>query len=225
VTTTSGRAALDAWLSKADRVLGEARSASLSPSTVPYPWDDHRSAQRTTLAELARHLEDLLGRLAFGPGRWILIAVDNRARYVQVLAYEDGSVLAEAVSNNYLATEDRWSEHDEKSLTSIGWQRPSSPEWPNWSAVFPTITPDLGQITALLLATLRSVFRLGDADFVGLILFSSPRREGTPASLSGPRLDEVLKDEPRRPSSRGPLGRPRVVGRAVQPVGQVASTD
>jgi hypothetical protein len=143
---------LDAWLSKADRVLAEARNASLSPSTVPYPWDDRRSEQRTTLAELAHHLEDLLGRLAFGPGRWVLTAADNRRRYVQVLAYEDGSVLAEAVSNNYLAAEGRWSNQDEESLTAIGWQRPSS-RCPNWSAVFPTITPDLSQISALLLVS------------------------------------------------------------------------
>jgi len=54
VTTTLGRAALDAWLSKADSVLAEARDASLSPSTVPDPRWYRPSEQRTTLAELAK---------------------------------------------------------------------------------------------------------------------------------------------------------------------------
>jgi hypothetical protein len=225
VTTTSGRAALDAWLSKADSVLAEARDASLSPSTVPDPRWYRPSEQRTTLAELASHLEALLGRLAFGPGRWALTAADNRRRYILVLAYEDGSVLAEAVSNNHLAAKDRWSNQDDESLTALGWQRPSSPKCPNWSAVFPTITPDLSQISALLVATLRSVFRLGEADFLRLSLFSSPRREGTPASLSGAHPDEAPKDEPRRQKSRGTLGRPGVGRGTVPTVGQVASAD
>ena len=105
MATRPARPALDAWLAKAEQVLAEARNDALSPSIAPGPWDEHRTEQDTTLAELGARLEGLLSRLVFGPGRWALIAEDGGGRYVQALAFEDGSLMAEVVSNNYLQAE------------------------------------------------------------------------------------------------------------------------
>ena len=197
VSNSPGRPALDAWLAKADRVLAGSRNALLSPSTVVGPWDDHRTEQATTLAQLERHFEELLSRLVFGPGRWVLIAEDQDSRYVQVLAYEDGSVIAEVTSDNHLEGEQRWSEDDEEKLVALGWQRPSLPKRPNWLAVFPTISPDIAKVRALLMVTLRTIFGLGDPDRLVLTILSSPLRESTPASCMGPaeQKDEGLGGE------------------------------
>lgn len=175
------RPALDAWLAEADRVLAEARSASLSPSTYPAPWNPHRTEQDMTLGELGAQLEAVLSRLAFGPGRWILIVEDKDARYVQVLAYEDGSVYAETVSNHYLKSEQRWSEHDEAKLKGLGWRAPEGKKL-NWHATFPTISPDTGEIAGLMMATLQGVFRLKSVGWVKLVMFASALRGNTPAS-------------------------------------------
>jgi hypothetical protein len=187
---TTPRPALDAWLATADRVLADAHNASLSPSLAPGPWDDHRTEQPTTLAEFELHLNDLLTRLVYSPGRWVAIAEDDRGRFVQVLAFEDGSLIAEVVANNYLKGEDRWEQEDEAKLVALGWQPPCPPQSPNWRAVFPTVSPDIAEASALLVATLRTVFRLGGPDRVNLTLFCSPRREGTPASSLDPMNGE-----------------------------------
>ena len=108
----TGPPGLDGWLAKAKRVLAEARDDALSPSTAPGPWDAHRTERATTLAELDAHLEELLYRLVFGPGRWVLIVEDTLRRYVQVLPFEDGSLVAEVASNNYLEDDQRWGDAD-----------------------------------------------------------------------------------------------------------------
>jgi len=181
MTTRPARPALDAWLAKADRVLSEARDDALSPSIAAGPWDEHRTEQATTLAELEAALEDLLSRLVFGPGRWALIAEDGDGRYVQALAFEDGSLIAEVVSNNYLQGERRWSEADEDKLLALGWDCPVGKRL-NWRVSCPTISPDVAEASALLLVTLRRVLRLGEADPLRLSMFSCRQREGTPAS-------------------------------------------
>jgi hypothetical protein len=159
MTNKPERPALEAWLAEADRVLSETRDASLSPSGVYGPWDPHRTEATTTLASLEPEVEDLLARLAFGPGRWALIIEDQRGRYVQAMAYEDGSLYTEAESNNYLGKDQQWQESDEAKLASIGWSAPRG-ERRNWSATFPTIWPDIGEVAALLMTTLRTVFDL-----------------------------------------------------------------
>jgi hypothetical protein len=138
--------------------------------------------QAITLAEFELHLEALLTGLAFGPGRWIMIVDDARRRFVQALAFEDGSVVVEVVANFYLKAGDRWGQKDEAKLVTLGWQPPFPPECPNWRVIFATISPDIAQVSALLMATSRTVFRLGGPDRLELTIFSSPRREGTPAS-------------------------------------------
>jgi len=181
MATRPARPALDAWLATAERVFAEARNDAVSPSIATGPWDDHRTEQNTTLAELEAILEGLLRRLVFGPGRWALIAEDRDGRYVQVLAFEDGSLVAEAVSNKYLQTEQRWIEADEDRLLALGWGRPVDKR-PNWRVTYPTISPDVAEVSALLLATLRTVFRLGQEGPLRLTMHSSRQREGTPAS-------------------------------------------
>ena len=146
MATTPSRPALDAWLATADRVLSEARNASLSPSLVPGRWDNHRTEQASTLTEFELHLEDLLTRLALGPGRWVLIAEDGRSRFVQLLLFEDGSVIAEVVANFYLKDGDRWGQEDEAKLVVLGWRPPCPPQRPNWRVIFATITPDIAEV-------------------------------------------------------------------------------
>ena len=189
MTTRPARPALDAWLAKADRVLSEARDDALSPSIAAGPWDEHRTEQGTTLAELGAMLEGLLNRLVFGPGRWALIAEDSDGRYVQALAFEDGSLIAEVISNNYLQGERRWSEADEEKLLDLGWDRPVGKRL-NWRVSHPTISPDVAESSALLLVTLRTVFRLGEAGPLRLSMFSCRQREGTPASQTAGADDD-----------------------------------
>jgi hypothetical protein len=187
---THARPALDGWLVKVDQVIADARPASLSPSTAA-PWDDRKTAQATTLAGLEAGLEGLLSRLAFGPGRWVLIIEDDRGRYLQVLAYEDGSVLAEVVSNTYLSGDERWSEAEEERLVNLGWGVPEPPRRPNWWEAFPTVSPDIAEASTLLLTTLQAVFGLNEADSVRLAMFCSPRRGATAATHPWGSGDEV----------------------------------
>jgi hypothetical protein len=189
MTTRPARPALDAWLAKADRVLSEARDDALSPSIATGPWDEHRTERATTLAELEAALEGLLSRLVFGPGRWALIAEDGDGRYVQALAFEDGSLIAEVVSNNYLQGERRWGEADEDKLLALGWDRPVGKRL-NWRVSYPTISPDVAEASVLLLVTLRTVFRLGEAGPLRLSMFSCRQREGTPASQAAGADDD-----------------------------------
>jgi hypothetical protein len=182
MATTPHRPALDAWLARADHVLTEARNASLSPSLVPGPWDDHRTEQASTIAEFEEHLDELLARLTFAPGRWVVIVEDDRGRFVQVLAYEDGSLLAEVVANFYLKEGDRWGQEDEAKLAALGWQPPCAPHSPNWRVMFATVTPDLAEVSALLITTLQAVFGLGGPERLDITMFCSARRGGTPAS-------------------------------------------
>ena len=177
---THARPALDGWLVKVGQVIADARPASLSPSTAA-PWDDRNTEQSTTLAGLEAGLEGLLSRLAFGPGRWVLMIEDDRGRYLQVLAYEDGSVLTEVVSNTYLSGDERWSEAEEERLVNLGWGLPEPPRRPNWWEAFPTVSPDIAEVSALLLTTLQVVCGLSDADSVRLAVFCSPRRGATAA--------------------------------------------
>ena len=71
-----------------------------------------------TVWEVKRGLTSVLHRLLLDPGRWILIIEDAQNRYVQFLAFEDGSLVAETVSNLYLSDAKRWTEEAEAALTS-----------------------------------------------------------------------------------------------------------
>ena len=140
------------------------------------------------MREVAAGLEGLLGRLVAAPGRWIFIIEDARTpcHYIQILAYEDGSLLAEVVSNYFIDqledTSHRWDEGQEKKLAALGWERPA-PTWkPNWTDIWPVYAPPVDVIAARARRTLHEVFGLRDDDAVVVKMFSSANRGGTPAS-------------------------------------------
>jgi len=179
---TSKRAALDAWLATAEEVLLEQRQHSISPSSVE-GGPQVRHERNATLWEIEQGLTSVLQRLLFDPGRWILILEDSRNsnRYLQFLAYEDGSLVAETTSNHYLAEDARWPSEDETTLRGLGWGEPEPPKRPNWLVVCPTLSPPVTEIAHLAAATLRRVFALGDRDRVVIKLLSSSIRGNTPA--------------------------------------------
>jgi hypothetical protein len=176
-------ASLDAWLARAEEVLAEQREHAISPSlglsegSGQYEWT-------TTLAALTDGLEGLLESVCRRPGRWILIVEHERRRHLfwQALAFEDGSVCTEAVSNHYLADEHHWSRRQQEQLLALGWEPPNPPKRPNFINVEATTSPDTDLLCQRALATLKEVFGLGDHDLVFVKMFSSAIRGDTPAS-------------------------------------------
>jgi hypothetical protein len=158
---TSKRAALDAWLVAADEVLQEQRRHSISPSTVALGPGAHRE-RSARLWEVEGGLATVLERLLLDPGRWILILEHgaNTDRYVQFIAFEDGSLVAETVSNHFLDEDSRWAPEAEAALRNLGWSDPDIPRSPNWFVVCPTRSPAIAEITALIAATLRQALAL-----------------------------------------------------------------
>jgi hypothetical protein len=115
-----------------------------------------------------------------------------------MLVYEDGSIFAEAVSNNFLEGPDRLSAEEETELSAIGWNEPHLPSKPNWWSVQATIYPDTSRLARLVLGTLESVYGLRGTDLVTCKLFDSPRRGDTPASsMSYPSANFVAPSEGR----------------------------
>src|SRR5664280_3664362 len=115
-------ASLDAWLAVAEEVLQEQRERSISPSSTG-PWDDAKHQSVISLATFEQGLAELLDQLCGRPGRWILIAQETQSanRFWQALAFEDGSLIVEVVSNHYLDGKDRLSAAAEKKLNLLGW--------------------------------------------------------------------------------------------------------
>lgn len=180
------RLALDAWLQAAERLLAEQHDHSVSPSLVPIGAAAERCSS-VPLRRLAAGLADLLDRLVSDPGRWILILEVGPAaanRFVQYLAYEDGSLAAETVSNRYLAAQHRHSERTHRALRRLGWQPPSHNK-PNWWSIQATMDPDVEGAAHLGITTLQSVFGADEDDHASVRLFSSPRRGSTPLTPTG----------------------------------------
>ena len=175
-------ASVDAWLARAEEVLQAQQEHGISPSSVP--WDDERVEWVLPLGRFERALEDLLGRLCRRPGRWILIAEDNERRhhFWQALAFEDGSLVTETVSNYYLEGEDCWTPEQESRLLELGWECPDPPRRANWIDVQYTTSPPVDEVARLASTTLRDVFGLRTRDKVFVKLFSSPIHGDTPAA-------------------------------------------
>jgi hypothetical protein len=208
------RAPLEAWLAQADQLLADQRAHSISPSVVDTLATDQSYQSTLAMSSVAEGLEEILERLLADPGRWILIieaGPDTALYYVQYLLFEEGSLLAEAVSNNFLEGANRLTDQDEQRLRILGWQPPADQGSPNWTAVQATLVPDIAATAQLGLDTLRTVFRVGDDDLLQLKLFSSPRRGGTAASASqgtsgaGPDVS-IRRASPGRPI--GPVDDP-----------------
>lgn len=187
---------LDEWLEEAEVVLQESHEIALSPSqatAAQVPQSDWG----VSLGSFGLGLPSLLDRLCSRPGRWILIAEDAKReyRFWQVMAFEDGSLVAEAGSGTPSLPSERLSAAEEGQLADLGWKPPELPTSPNWQRVEVTISPDVEGVANQALRTLRDVYGLIDGDRLKLTLFPSPRRGGTPASEQIPD-DLVTLEEP-----------------------------
>jgi hypothetical protein len=182
MTRRNSRAELEEWFVAVDGLLAEEREHAISPSTVP-PATDDKAIWTMRLSTLRRDLVGLIDLLVSSPGRWIFILEPGGSdRYSQMLIYEDGSIFAETVSNNFLEGPDRLTAEEEAELSAIGWNKPRLPAKPNWWSVQATIYPDTAKLAGLVLGTLGSVYGLCGPDLVTCKLFDSPRRGDTPAS-------------------------------------------
>ena len=189
-------ASLEQWLDEADSVLRESHEVSLSPSQAS--WGNVEECEwSVSLGSFGLGLASLLDRLCGRPGRWILIAEDahREDRYWQALAFEDGSLVTEAGSGTPSSPGERLTDEEECQLAELGWNPPEPPVSPNWQRVEATTDPDVGDVAAQAVGTLRDVYGLGDGDRLKLKLFPSPRRGGTPASEQVPG-DLVMLEEP-----------------------------
>jgi hypothetical protein len=149
-------AALDAWLIRAEELLQEQREQSISPSLG---WKQTVDEWTVTMADLEVGLPDLLETICSRPGRWIVIAEldERRNRFWQALAFEDGSLVTEVVSNRYLAADERLTPWDEDRLVELGWDAPEQPGRPNWLVVSSTTSPKVDIEACRAVATLRTV--------------------------------------------------------------------
>jgi len=184
VTSRDSREELQKWFSGVDELLAEQREHALPPATVPPPSTEP-AIWKVRLSTLRRDLVGLIDLLVSSPERWILILCvgpHKYGRYVQLLVCEDGSIDAEASSNNFLEGSDRLSAKEEAALVAIGWKKPRLPGKPNWWAVQATVHPDTSEVASLLLATLEGVYGLCSAEMITCRLFSSPKRGNTPAT-------------------------------------------
>jgi hypothetical protein len=201
MTRRNSRAELQKWFLDVDELLADQRDHAISPSTVPSSGRD-RTSWRTTLQVLGRDLVLLIDTLVESPGRWILILDVGEAggRYVQLLVHEDGSILYEASSNNFLEGRDRLNLQQERMLKSMGWTPPGRRNRPNWWVVEATIHPDTEAVALRLLEALKVVFSVGTSGLINARLISSPLRGCTPASQSA--TEPSLSETPDRSSDQ-----------------------
>ena len=187
---------VDRWLDEADEVLAETRELALSPSSTEFDGEPERRWQ-VSLATFARGLPSLLERLCSRPGRWILIveSVDRPHIYWQTIAYEDGSLLAEATSATYGTDDQRHTPETEAALTGLGWLSPVPPKRPNWQRVEHTFHPEISDVADQAVRTLRDIFGIDETDKLLLVLFPSHHRGDTPASEVPHWSDEVDEEE------------------------------
>lgn len=187
---------LDQWLTEAESVLHESHESALSPSQAGAA-EVQETEWEVSLGSFALGLPHLLERLCSRPGRWILIAEDavRPHRYWQVMAFEDGSLVAEAGSGTASLPGERLSPEEEQLLEHLGWSPPELPSTPNWQRVEATTTPDITGAADQAADTLRDVYGIGATDRLVLKLFPSSRRGGTPASEQVPD-DLVTLEEP-----------------------------
>jgi hypothetical protein len=172
---------VDDWLGQADEVLKCQREQGISPSSVP-TWDAGEVEGLVTLADFDDVLATIIEALSQRPGRWVLVAESDPDRYWQLLAFEDGSLIAEVVSNHWLKADKKWRTEQETRLGELEWNPPESIGSPNWSKVESTTSPDHVGVAQQAIRTLKQVFGLSGDDKLLVKLFSSPNRGSTPAT-------------------------------------------
>ncbi len=187
---------VDRWLNEADEVLAETQELALSPSNTEFDGEPERRWQ-VSLATFARGLPSLLERLCSRPGRWILIveSVDRPRLFWQTIAYEDGSLVAEATSATYGTDDERHTPETEAALAGLGWLSPVPPKRPNWQRVEHSFYPEIGDVADQAIRTLRDIFGIEETDKLLLVLFPSHHRGHTPASEVPLWSDEVDDEE------------------------------
>ena len=118
-------AGVDGWLEQAEEVLEEQHERSVSPSSAAV-WDAGEVELTITMAEFAESVEAVLRVICERPGRWIVITESAPYRYWQALAYEDGALVAEVISNHWIDGDFRWTPEQENRLQELGWILPRS---------------------------------------------------------------------------------------------------
>jgi len=133
-----------------------------------------------TLAEVEHGLTGVLATLLADPARWILVLrVDaSHNRYLQLLAYEDGSVWAEATSNVNLQGDDTLTVDQQTRLVELGWKLPDPSASPNFYR--DDAEPEIREVAERAMTTLREVFGVRDRDWLTIRLFRSRLWEPTP---------------------------------------------
>jgi hypothetical protein len=141
---TGTHAALEGWLADTEALLAEQRQQSISPTLYSSGYGE-RHETTIKIAAFAAGLAGLLSRLSRDPGRWILSTKDteNLNHYLQFLTFEDGSMIAECVSNTCLQGSDCWTKAQEQALVELGWNEPEEGISPNWWLICPTTAPDV----------------------------------------------------------------------------------
>jgi hypothetical protein len=126
-----------------------------------------------------RHLQCRLPRaldlMRKSRSRWILILETPSEHYIQFLATENGVLVSECVSNEYLEARPlqfRLTADAELHLQVFGWKPPELPKQPNWQTV------GEGQKAAvdaavIALRTFRRIFDCQDEDALNLQFFKS----------------------------------------------------
>jgi hypothetical protein len=149
-----------------------------------------------TLTELVAELPRMLDFARVD--RDYLIIIDHEPYYVQ-LAFPDGWILGEAVSNEYLEDADALAEHQEVVLDILGWQRPHAVDRDgyghrNFHRAWHDDTPSK-DITVDLLNTLVGVFLRNENALVEVSIFHRGRQEdGSPYESFGD-CDDDAEDE------------------------------
>ncbi len=174
-------AGVDSWLKQAEEVLSSQREQSISPSFATV-WDAGEVQQTIAMTEFAPGIEGVLKVLCERPGRWILVIEFGPDRYWQALAFEDGSLVVEVISNHWIEGELRWRPEQEEHLRDLGWTDPDPHRKSNWSRLEPTTSPDVSGVAQQAAETLSRVFGVGPHDKLEVKLFSSQNRGGSPAS-------------------------------------------
>ncbi len=132
---------------------------------IVHPLAVSLSRSRNSWSEFTDHLAEALACLE--EDEYLIISKASGWHYVQFCVYEDFALRAEAVSNGYLAGENRLSLVDCAKLLGLGWNRPThlpaaegpakDPHGsPNYFLDFQAPVP-YGSVAALASHTLRHV--------------------------------------------------------------------
>jgi hypothetical protein len=194
--SSASRSSLDSWFKEVDAILAEQREYSISPSESEELPDDGVTKWSITFRELKKSIGPLLSRLTRDPGRWILIVEIDEAHdhFLRCVAYEDGSLVVETLGNKYLQGAYQLSEGQIIDLASIGWKKPIIGGRATWAFTEATHSPEIDEVSDLVLTTLRQVFKSVVTDTFLMKLSSVSDRGETAASEQPLVSPETIAD-------------------------------